>query len=411
MNNDQIIDQARQIDVRSLCADLLESASGEKFACPGCPSSDALAARDDHAVCYSAAHPGGSPHVYDGIALVQEAMGVGFVRAVEWMTGQTLDSDGSGGGGGGRGRSRPTSLSGRPTRDPSDDNGPVDVEPTTLLLEAMLERKLKLGKRGRSYLAGRGISATLAQSVGIVDCIHDHWGALVAEGCGGDWDLVRASGLAPTSGGDGRVHPYYRHFIAFPYWDVDGLFGPPDAAKEARTSDGVLETVRFRTTVPGERPKMMSLTREGPSSSASPYLAGAARLAGQATESPGGPPGLPLFVVEGELDALSVIEAGRPAVASYSASVWPESWCTDWLAYDVPRVVVVAEGDQGGEEFASRVWQAAVSTCGQAWADERVRVVRMDEGVDCNDLRQEGALCGRLDRVVEDVGAGGSMGV
>jgi len=379
--DEEIIERARQADVKDLAAQLLDHASGDKFACPVCPSSDALQVRDDHAVCYSAKHPGGGEAVMDGIELVQEVNGMGFVAAVEWITGDRLDQSS------GRARKRNrTRQSDRPWEGKPKSGG---LEPTTVLLDAMLKR-LDLSDRAIDYLDGRGIPEGLARQVGIVDCSHEYWGALAHKGAS-EWDMVKASGIA-SGKEDGSVHPYYRHFLCLPYWRAPLFhhenFNTGDMLHEC----GSLETVRFRTTVHGEQPKMMSLRGEGPSGSAVPYLA-ESQAAAHDME-------WPLFVVEGELDALSIVACGWPAVASYSANVWRNCWAKTWKGSGIPKVVVVAEGDQGGDTFADTVWGSAVEVCGRGWARSRLEKVKLKDGCDVNDLRMDGHLYDRIDRLV-----------
>lgn len=380
-SDEEIIERARQADVKGIAAQLLDHASGDKFGCPVCPSSDALQVRDDHAVCYSAKHPGGGEAVMDGIELVQEANGMGFVAAVEWITGDRLDQTS------GRGRKRKRARqSDRPWEGKPKGSG---VEPTTVLLRAMLQR-LDLSDRAIDYLEGRGIPEGLARQVGIVDCSHEYWGALAHKGAK-EWDMVKASGIA-SGKEDGSVHPYYRHFLCFPYWRAPLFHVDNHNSGEMLHECGSLETVRFRTTVHGEQPKMMSLQGEGPTGSAVPYLA-ESQAAAHACE-------WPLFVVEGELDALSIVACGWPAVASYSANVWRNCWTKAWKGSDIPKVVIVAEGDQGGDTFADNVWESAVEVCGRGWAKSRLEKVKLKDGYDVNDLRMDGGLYDRIDSLV-----------
>jgi hypothetical protein len=388
--DEEIIERARQADVKDIAAQLLDHASGDKFACPVCPSSDALQVRDDHAVCYSARHPGGGEAVMDGIELVQEAASMGFVAAVEWITGDRLDQSS------GRSRKRKRHKQSDRTWEGKSKGG--GLEPTTVLLKAMLKR-LDLSDRAIDYLKGRGIPEGLARQVGIVDCSHEYWGALAHKGAK-EWDMVKASGIA-SGKEDGSVHPYYRHFLCFPYWRAPLFHYDNHNSGDMLHECGTLETVRFRTTVHGEQPKMMSLRGEGPTGSAVPYLA-ESQAAAHANE-------WPLFVVEGELDALSIVACGWPAVASYSANVWRNCWSKTWAQSNIPKIVVVAEGDQGGDTFADTVKASAEEVCGTSWTSRHISRLKLPDGKDVNDLRMDGVLSDRIEGVISSLLESGAL--
>jgi DNA primase len=106
--------------------------------------------------------------------------------------------------------------------------------------------------------------------------------------------------------------------------------------------------------------------------------------------------GLPLYVCEGELDALSFWQMGRPALATYGANRWPNGWCASWA--DLSRVVVVADQDgarRTGEKLAERIGAAAVRELG---LNETARILRgatvnKSSGLkDPNDLLRAGKL-------------------
>jgi len=475
MNDNRIIERARKTDVRDLVEQLqLDHASGKKYACPVCPSSDALHVREDVAVCYSARHPGGTAGVLDSIELVEQARGVGFREAVEWITGRALDDDE---------KPQPDipKSSGHESSDTSSDEplderemlaargvaeraavlehrdgmdreraereatsrelpatltedhyelidervaeinaaapwdtpppeanersvelnkssrqvealGPVDdvadtfrrldgrdeddtdSDSTTAFLERVVRHDdTNLSDRGAAYLRGRGISREVAEAVGIVDFSHQEWGAWCAKVPDDAW--LEASGLIAGSDDDPSLHPYYQHFLAIPYWSSDAFAFDDGSWHETAE----LETVRFRTTSEHESPKMMSVCGDGPTGSSAPYLEGSVGAAGRYS--------LPLIVVEGELDALSVVECARwPAVATNSASLWPAEWCNRWKSERLTDVVVVAEGDEAGVNFADLVYQRAEEANGEGWTDKHLHRVRLDKGRDLNDL-------------------------
>ena len=207
---------------------------------------------------------------------------------------------------------------------------------------------------------------------------------------------MRASGLVVGDGEDVDLHPYYRHFLIFPYWsaDPDGwVFNPDIGGAWLQTAS--LETVRFRSTDPDDTPKMMSLTSDGPTNPSVPYLEGGVGVAGRYQ--------WPLFVVEGELDALSIVDCGWPAVATNSASTWRPEWCEEWVDYRIPQIVVVAEGDAAGRRFPSRVAKVARDVCGPEWTEGHFSKVVCEDGQDVNDLHMAGELRDKLDGVVEQL--------
>lgn len=368
----RLIERAKATDCQGLAARLLESARAtDKFACPVCPSSDALHVYEDGARCYSGAHPG-NPQM-DAIDIVQAALGLEFKEAVEHLTGRTLDDARSPAPSRARRRKRRHRADQTPkAKSKSDDES--GSGPTTVLLERLVE-VLDLDERGADYLASRGIPEGLAREAGVVSCTHGQWGAWC--GKAGDDGILYASGLvAKADTDDPSLHPFYSHFLVFPYW-----------------SDGGLETVRFRATESGVHPKMLSVCGTGPTTSAEPYLSGSVGWARSG--------GLPLFVVEGELDALSVVACGYPAVATYSASVWPQRWCAGWD--ELTCVVCVAEGDPAGDAFVDRVVDASEQEVGRRWTAPNVHKVKIQRGKDCNDLLMERGLKSQLDSVVHQL--------
>jgi len=388
MDDEAIIERAREHDVEDLASRYLEAASaGAKFACPVCPSSDALVARGDHAVCYSANHPGGGEAVMDGIELVRESTGCGFVKAVERITGHRLDQDGGGGG-------APETPERSRSPDTSGDESEGDGS-TTFLLNRLLD-VLDLSEPGAAYLESRGLDPELCRQLGIVDATRPEWGAW----CGQvESDAVlEASGLVVERGGEPDLHPWYQHFLLIPYWIADPWCFAPEVDDEWY-DDAELGTVRFRSCDGTDQPKMLSVTSDGPSRSPVPYLEGSVGAAQQYR--------WPLFVVEGELDALSIVQCGWPAVATNSASVWREGWCDGWG--EIPQIVAVAEGDAAGDRFVDTVFDTASDVFGDEFTRAKMSKAKLEEGEDCNDLIQAGGLKQKVDRVVEQLSATGDV--
>lgn len=82
-----------------------------------------------------------------------------------------------------------------------------------------------------------------------------------------------------------------------------------------------------------------------------------------------------LCVTEGELDALTLIQCGYPAVGVPGAQAWKKHW--NRLFEDFSRVFVFCDGDTAGRKVE------------KAWMDrfpQTVEAVRMPEGEDVNTM-------------------------
>jgi len=372
---DRLIQRARGANVQAVASRVagLESAREKnKWSCPVCGSSDALHVYEDGARCYSGKHPDADRQM-DGIALVQASLGCGFKEAVEEITGERWPKNVNGSdkgdnpfAGGSDTKSTPKRAPVRATTPPKKKN-----LPTTTLLERLVD-VLELDEKGKAYLDSRSIDPECASHLGIVSCSKSAWRSYL--GRVENKDLLRYSGLLVKDGS--AIHPFYDHFLVFPYFSDDGL-----------------ETVRFRCTDTSVHPKMMSVCSPGPTSSQAPYCFDSVPWA-KHEPSTGGV----LFVVEGELDALSCIELGFAAVSTYSASVWPKQWCLGWRGL---QVVVVAEGDEAGDSFADRVIDASVEVHGLDWTLASVSMAKLGRGDDLNDLKMQGNLGEKLGMIVD----------
>lgn len=86
-----------------------------------------------------------------------------------------------------------------------------------------------------------------------------------------------------------------------------------------------------------------------------------------------------VVVVEGELDAIAVEQAGVAAVGYPGAQVWGKNRHWRWVFDSVDEIVIVADGDEPGEKAAHTV---AASLRDSVTAD--IRVVQMPPGHDAN---------------------------
>lgn len=79
-----------------------------------------------------------------------------------------------------------------------------------------------------------------------------------------------------------------------------------------------------------------------------------------------------IFVTEGEIDAISASISGFPAVGVSGANKWAEHYTK--LFEDFSEIVVLADGDKAGEDFARRVLHEVGDS----------RVIYMPEDADVN---------------------------
>jgi len=238
----------------------------------------------------------------------------------------------------------------------------------------------------RDYLQGRGLdpdfieetfgvcSMTREDLRGIVDAFDEE--ALRLAGFASyylrpDWDTPKHQMLLD-------------HAIVFAYFDDDGW----------------IDTLRIREIDSDKKPQSLcssevdswSGTRCGelPHRPTYPYLGWRAPICAVDRE-------MPLYVVEGEMDALSIASTGRMAVGTISASIWRPEWCEEWG--DISEVHVLADGDGGGSGFANRCVQISCETHGVDWTRAHVYDWDFDEGFDANDALQSGTLDAQLDKI------------
>lgn len=101
-----------------------------------------------------------------------------------------------------------------------------------------------------------------------------------------------------------------------------------------------------------------------------------------------------LHVVEGELNAFTLMQAGARAVG-LKAAVWPPEWTA--RVRDVRRLVVWFDLDKGSERKAATLGGLLQASHGAAWVAQRTRRVPLPLGpdgrnLDANDLHLRGVL-------------------
>lgn len=180
---------------------------------------------------------------------------------------------------------------------------------------------------------------------------------------------------------DGNLFPSTRNtYVVFSYWkDKVG---------------GEIDTLRIRATGKGQKPLSVCGTGVSPSVTMPtiPYLGWIAIANARRQQKP-------LFVVEGELDALSIVSTGYPAVGTISCATWQAGWCRGWA--DLSDVVVLADGDAAGERLYPAVRKVARSVLGDRWVSERLHdwTFRAGENLDANEALQQGELPGALKHI------------
>ena len=228
-----------------------------------------------------------------------------------------------------------------------------------------------------SYLEGRGISPAMAAREGVRVAGPGLWRGIRHDF---DADALEAAGMRNPD--TGALHPFWWYrgpCLVFPYYGADGE----------------IASLRFRRVFDDDGPKALGL-RSTPTQVHRPPLPFGAP---EHTELAQGETGL-LYVVEGELDALSLWWECRRAVAAPGASQWPEAWCAGWER--LSAVVVLEDGDDAGSDFAFTVREAAESVYGPRWVRCRFHVRSFPRGQDANDLLIDDSVSLRATlRVVE----------
>lgn len=110
--------------------------------------------------------------------------------------------------------------------------------------------------------------------------------------------------------------------------------------------------------------------------------------------------GAPLYVVEGELDALALVQLHRYAIGIPGAQGWRSSWVRYFEG--VERVIVLCEGDESGNGLAETIWDACAEELGAAWCLEHLSGATPDQDnprLDACDALLRGRLAATLDAI------------
>jgi hypothetical protein len=259
------------------------------------------------------------------------------------------------------------------------DEIPVDREVLRAPVEEMFMGS-RLGPMAQAFLASRGLDVEMCAYVGLRSIESQEEYLEVIEGF--HRDELEAGGMLTTKG---RHHPGWAlPVLAIPYLTRDRVVHPEHGEIPA------LDTMRFRQIRHERGPKYLSLA--GPlGTPATPFLVEQVDVA-LAND-------LPLYICEGELNALSCLQAGFPAISGCGSGSWRREWCRGLQG--VRRVVVVCDGDHpdqsksmrdAGRRFGQSVAEHLLEEYGLEWFDERFGDVVLEPGEDANDLLQAGRL-------------------
>lgn len=234
--------------------------------------------------------------------------------------------------------------------------------------------KLTLDGRARTWIEGRGVNPEICEHLGWRTWPGSLLRHLIDAGDDEALGELVQSGLAYERDGVFVPHPHYKKpSIFIPYW---------------KRGTGI-DTARFRT-ISEETPKILSLRRTecGIHSPSAPYAAwGAYDAVGDDGR---------LYVVEGELDCVSM-STYVACVSTPGASVWHRSWCVPWVA--IEEVVIIGDGDHGGDEMIQTVVKAAAAKLGASWVQTHVRAESWPDGMDATDLLKAGHLRSFINRI------------
>jgi len=266
----------------------------------------------------------------------------------------------------------------RPTR--STETHTPEARARALLAE-IWECCAPVGGGGKpdASLESRGLSVHCARREGIRWAEPDDWRPLC------DYyapDDLRAAGLVNPD--TDAMHPFWwwhGPFLIFPY----------------RDGDGEVASLRFRRCFDDDGPKALGLRRAAGDLHQPLRPFGAPVQVDLQASVDAHAERRPLYVVEGELDAVALWQNGRRAVATPSASKWAEGWCDGWEA--VRAVVILPDGDQAGRKLVQRAAREAKRALGEEWVDTHLSARTLGESRDPCDALEAGTLRAELDAI------------
>jgi hypothetical protein len=231
---------------------------------------------------------------------------------------------------------------------------------------------LELSGEAADYLEGRGLSGALARAHGLVSVSYARWSEVVASAVErfGEAALEHAGLL----GSSGRAHPYVEQMLVIPYL---GPSGPVGIRIRRLSKDTTYRGARYLG------------RRHGHNAVELPYLG----------QDDGAPAGLVphrglLWVVEGELDALSLRALGRASLGVPGAQAFRGQWVRGWGG--LTGVVLVLDSDRAGvhaaDDLAATITAECVRVHGQSWVDAHLHMRSTAGAKDPNELHARGEL-------------------
>lgn len=345
-------------DVAELCG-LPKARERHKWGCPACGSSDALhvySGPGRGSTCFSCnAHP-------DAIDLVELTQGLDFQESIKWLAGEFgFDDLIDGGADPHEARRRTREIKDR-IEERRQEKARLEVESRkkAWAVYDKLWPMLELGPSGADCLESRAIPTKVARHVGIRSVeSDDQWQVIRRKFWPG---TLESAGLTGRKDGDTYPVPWRAPFLVIPYW-LEG---------------GGVDVLRFRD-LSGDAPKYLSPLGQKPTT---PYLGHAAHELADDYQT--------LYICEGEINALSVVWAGSPAISSCGNGVWRGEWSKPFRWWR--RVVVLCDGDDAGRAFAERVRDATADAVGRDWTDKHLKRRIFIPGTDANDALVDGRL-------------------
>ena len=240
---------------------------------------------------------------------------------------------------------------------------------------------LTIGPEACAYLERRGISPDCAHWMG-VRSVETH-GELAALYASTTQDEQLRHGLVREVDGRMRRVVWDVPFLVMPYLEWcqqhDGEHGPERITLLRFAPFGA-----YREAHP--RLKYLSPYDHRPDE---PYCAWQVESAHMSSKM--------LGITEGEINALSLHMMGLPAIATAGAQGWRSAWASRLIGLD--RVLLFADGDKAGQEWAQRITDDLAALVGYYEAQQLCVHVRLPHKQDVNDLLQSGALRQLIDEV------------
>lgn len=214
-----------------------------------------------------------------------------------------------------------------------------------------------LGPMAIEYLRTRGISEDVAKRNGLVS-IEDESSYRKFLGRWRDQELLAESLMTIREDRPGlRKTIYELPVIIMPYGEgetIDIRFAPFDGAREVYPA------------------KYMSLKGRQPREAFGQYTDG------------------PLYICEGEINAMSLQQCGLEAISAVGSGTWQDDWTRK--AARSSYVTIIADGDEAGEKFVTKVFESVLKMCGEVTWEKMWNVVSLPKGTDANDWLVMGCL-------------------